>query len=368
MTPIVREVRVGTTSLPLPEPLRIGPMLIREREYAAVEVETDDGRIGSAYCLTRGAPVAACVERLVAPLVIGRLVEPVELWEECSRATVAIGRSGLVVRALGLVDIALWDLAAQQAGAPLWRHLGGSAQTPPRVPTMMVAAYPDTGRSPESLAEDVVRYASEGYPLLKLARDAESDLMRRLLERAADGLPPTARLVVDAGFGWRTAEEALAELPRWNAPPLAWLEDPLVPEDAEGCAAIRRACPHPLGVGDEVTHIATYRALLAAGAIDVLRLDLVAVGGITPARHVLALAADHDLPVSLHVYPEVSTHVAAAHPGVIAETFDPHVAGGNPYDPAHLLGAGGAELEAGALLPTDAPGLGFRLAAERFWG
>ena len=212
MTPIVREVRVGTTSLPLPEPLRIGPMLIREREYAAVEVETDDGRIGSAYCLTRGAPVAACVERLVAPLVIGRLVEPVELWEECSRATVAIGRSGLVVRALGLVDIALWDLAAQQAGVPLWRHLGGSAQTPPRVPTMMVAAYPDTGRSPESLAEDVVRYASEGYPLLKLARDAESDRMRRLLERAADGLPPTARLVVDAGFGWRTAEEALAEL------------------------------------------------------------------------------------------------------------------------------------------------------------
>ena len=36
-------VRVGTATLPLPSPLRLGPMEIREREYAAVEVETDDG-------------------------------------------------------------------------------------------------------------------------------------------------------------------------------------------------------------------------------------------------------------------------------------------------------------------------------------
>ena len=368
MTAIVRDVRVGTTSIPLPEPLRIGPMLIRAREYAAVEVETEDGRVGSAYCLTRDAPVAACVERLVAPVVRAREADPERLWEDCARATVAIGRSGLVVRALGLVDVALWDLAAQRSGIPLWRHLGGPPGPAPRVPTMMVAAYPDAARSPESLAEDVVRYAAEGYPLLKVARDADPERMRLLLRRASDGLPAGAGIVVDAGFGWRSAEEALAELLRWEAPPLAWLEDPLAPEDARGCAAIRRACSHPVGVGDEVTHIATYEALLAAEAIDVLRLDVVAIGGITPARRVLRLAVDRGLPVSLHVYPEVSAHVAAAHPGVMAETFDPHVPGGNPYEPAHLLGVGGAELTAGALLPPDVPGLGFRLDGERFWG
>ena len=36
--------------------------------------------------------------------------------------------------------------------------------------------------------------------------------MRRLLETAAAGLPATARLVVDAGYGWRSSDEALAEL------------------------------------------------------------------------------------------------------------------------------------------------------------
>lgn len=363
MSPRVGAVRVGTATLPLPAPLRLGPMALTEREYAAVEVETDDGLVGKAYCLTRNAPVAACVERLVTPVVTGREADPERRWEECSRATVAIGRTGLVVRAIGLVDIALWDVAAQAAGVPLWRHLGGSD---PVAPLMMVAAYPLADRSPESLAEDVVRYGGAGYPLLKVARDADRGRMRRLLETAASGLPATAQLVVDAGYGWRSGDETLAELPDWGDTPLAWLEDPLVPEDAEGCAAIRRAGGHPIGVGDEVTHIATFRALLDAQALDVLRLDVPAIGGITPARAVQALAAERGVPVSLHVYPEVSVHLAPFAPGTIVETFDPELPDGNPLDPAHLLCSGGPSFREGTAVAPEGPGLGFELDWARF--
>ena len=72
-----------------------------------------------------------------------------------------------------------------------------------------------------------------------------------------------------------------------------------------------------------------------------LRLDVLAIGGITPARHVQALAAERGVPVSFHIYPEVSVHLAAGEPGGIVETFDPDVPGGNPLDPAHLLYSGG---------------------------
>jgi L-alanine-DL-glutamate epimerase-like enolase superfamily enzyme len=362
MTQRVREVRVGTATLPLPAPLRLGPLVHTVREYAAVEVETEDGLVGKASCLSRNGPVAACVERLVAPVVTGREADPERRWEDCSRATVTIGRTGLVVRAIGLVDIALWDIAAQEAGVPLWRHLGG---TDPAAPLMMVAAYPLADRSPESLAEDVIRYAADGYTLLKIARDADPTRMRCLLETAAAGLPPAARLVVDGGYGWRSSDEALAELPDWGGTPLAWLEDPLVPEDAEGCAAIRRGGGHPVGVGDEVSHIATYRALFDAGAIDVLRLDVPAIGGVTPARVVQALALERSVPVSLHIYPEVSVHLAPFAPGTMVETFDP-VPGGNPLDPAHLLYDGGPALRGGTAIAPDEPGLGFELDWERF--
>jgi L-alanine-DL-glutamate epimerase-like enolase superfamily enzyme len=338
-------------------------MEIREREYAGVQVETDDGLVGTAYCLTRNAPVAACVERLVSPVVIGREVDPERLWEECSRATVAIGRTGLVVRAIGLVDIALWDIAAQAAGVPLWRRLGG---TDPAVPVMMVTAYPLADRTPESLAEDVIRYGAAGYPLLKVARDPDSSRMRRLLETAAAGLPRDARLVVDAGYGWRSSAEALAELPDWGGTPLAWLEDPLVPEDAAGCAAIRREGGYPVGVGDEVTHIATFRALLDADAIDVLRIDVPALGGITPARRVQALGAEHGVGVSFHIYPEVSVQLAALQPGSIVETFDPEVPGGNPLDPAHTFCNGGPAYRRGTAVAPETAGLGFALDWVRF--
>ncbi len=363
MTARISVVRVGTATLPLPSPLRLGAMEIREREYAAVEVETDDGHVGKAYCLTRNAPVAACVERLIAPVVVGRAADAEALWDACSRATAAAGRTGLVVKALGLVDVALWDIAAQIVGVPLWRHLGA---TTPTAPAMLVAAYPVADRSPESLAADVIRYGNAGYELLKIARDPEPARMRSLLETAAEGLPDGARLVVDAGFGWRSSDEALAEIARWGDTPLAWLEDPLVPEDAEGCAAIRRNGPYPVGVGDEVSHIGTFRALLDAQALDVLRLDVLAIGGVTPARRVQELAAGAELPVSFHVYPEVSVHLAAGAPGSLVETFDPDLPEGNPLDPAHRLSTGGPVLAAGLATAPDAPGLGFELDWDLF--
>jgi L-alanine-DL-glutamate epimerase-like enolase superfamily enzyme len=340
-------------------------MEIREREYAAVEVETDDGIVGKAYCLTRSAPVAACVERLIAPVVVGRHADPEALWDDSSRATVAVGRTGLVVRALGLVDVALWDIAAQVAGVPLWQELGAPTST---APVMMVAAYPTADRTPESLADDVSRYARAGYGLLKIARDPAPARMRRLLESAAADLPEGARLVVDGGFGWRSSDEALAEIALWGDTPLAWLEDPLVPEDAEGCAAIRRAGPYPVGVGDEVSHLGTFRALLDAEALDVLRLDVLAIGGVTPSRRAQALAAEHDVPVSFHVYPEVSIHLAAGRPGSLVETFDPALPDGNPLDPAHRLSTGGPVLGAGLATAPDTPGLGFELDWDLFHG
>ena len=356
----IRSVTTGTATLPLPAPLRLGPMEIREREYAAVRVETEEGIVGKAYCLTRNAPVAACVDRLITPHLLGRDAADIEArWDDSYRANVFVGRTGLVIRALGLTDVALWDIAAQTAGQPLWRHLGGED---PSVPVMMVAAYPVAGREPESLAADVVRYAREGYGLLKVARSADAGRMRRLLEAAGAGLPEGAAIVVDAGFGWRTAGEALAELSLWGETPrLAWLEDPLVPEDAAGCAAIRRGGPHPVGVGDEVTDPGTYRALLDAGALDVLRLDVIAIGGVTAARRVQALAAERAVPVSFHVYPEVSVHLAATRPGTTVETFDQDHPGGNPLDPAHRLRTGRLSIASGRAIAPETPGLGFDL-------
>ncbi|CAH0208583.1 L-talarate/galactarate dehydratase [Microbacterium oxydans] len=348
MTEIAR-IETATVQLPLPAPLRLGAMTVTRREYTAVRVTDADGVSGIAYCLSREAPMSAIVERLVAGHAIGADADdPASTWERMLRGSAIVGRVGLVRRAIGLVDIALWDIAARRAGVPLWRMLGtGDA---PR-DAMLVAAYPSAPRSPREVADEVLGQAT-GWSQVKISRMPEPAYMRELLGLLRDELPAETGLVVDVGFGWRDAEEALAEIAQWGDPRLAWLEDPLLPEDAEGCARIRRESGLRVSVGDEVTDPAVLQALAEHEAVDVLRLDVVAIGGVTPAREVIAWASERGVPVSGHVYPEVTAHL-----GIGVETF---ARGANPYDPAPSFIVGGPSFE-GLVRPTDAVGLGFTL-------
>lgn len=353
MTTVAR-IDTATAVLPLPEPLQLGAMTVTRREYTAVRVTADDGTQGYAYCLSREAPMAEIVQRLVAGHALGAdTSDPVAVWDRMLRGSAIVGRVGLVRRAIGLVDIALWDVAARRADMPLWQMLGtGDA---PR-DAMLVAAYPTPGRTPRQVADEVLAQAS-GWGQVKISRLADPAYMRELIALLNAELPASTGLVVDVGFGWPDAETAIEEIRQWGAPRLAWLEDPLLPEDAAGVARIREATGLPVSVGDEVTDPAVLRALVETGGVDVLRLDVVAIGGITPAREMLAWADARGVPVSGHVYPEVTAHLT-----MDVETF---ARGRNPYDPAPSFIVGGPTFD-GRAQPTDAPGLGFTLDSTVF--
>lgn len=345
----IARIDTATVVLPLPAPLQLGAMTVTRREYTAVRVTAGDGTTGVAYCLSREAPMAEIVERLVAPHAVGvDADDPATAWDRMLRGSAIVGRVGLVRRAIGLVDIALWDIAARRAGVPLWRLLDtGDA---PR-DAMLVAAYPSPGRTPRAVADEVLAQAP-GWSQVKISRIPDPAYMRELLAILNAELPAETGLVVDVGFGWPDAGAALAELAQWGSPRLAWLEDPLLPEDAEGVARIRRGSGLPVAVGDEVTDPAVLQALVEVGGVEALRLDVVAIGGITPARELIAWAAERGVPVSGHVYPEVTAHL-----GIQVETF---ARGVNPYDPAPSFVTGGPRFD-GTVTPSDVPGLGFGL-------
>src|SRR5205823_6941497 len=96
--------------------------------------------------------------------------------------------------------------------------------------------------------------------------------------------------------------------------------------------------------------------LIELDVLDVMRVDVTAIGGFTGALRLLGRAAVAGIPVSFHVYPEAHVHLAAATAErAIVETFDPE---DNPFDPASRLYAGGPKLEAGFAVASEAPGLG----------
>lgn len=350
----IARIDTATAVLPLPAPLQLGAMTVTRREYTAMRVTADDGTQGVAYCLSREAPMAEIVERLIAGHALGQDADdPAAAWERMLRGSAIVGRVGLVRRAIGLVDIALWDIAARRAGQPLWRLLGTGDE--PR-DSMLVAAYPTPSRSPREVADEVIAQA-DGWTSVKISRLPDPTYMRELIGMLNTELPASTGLVVDVGFGWVSADVAIAEVSQWGDARLVWLEDPLLPEDAAGVARIRAETGLPVSVGDEVTDPAVLKALVEVGGVDVLRLDVVAIGGVTPAREMIRWAASRGVPVSGHVYPEVTAHL-----GIGVETFGRGV---NPYDPAPSFIVDGPRFE-GRVRPSDAPGLGFSLDPSVF--
>jgi D-arabinonate dehydratase len=357
--PIVA-VDAMTAHFPLPAPLLIGDLNITAREYAFVQIRTAAGYVGKGYVLSHGAPLDTIINSLFRPVLLNK--DPalvVSLWEECYRATIAAGRVGLVMRALSLVDTALWDIKAQRAGAPLWQLLGGYRA---ELPVMMVAGYLTADRGPDEISEELVRYAEAGYTMLKIARSLDNTSMRRLLGLLLEALPTTCSIVVDGLWGWRSVAEVERDLARWEVVPgfghrFAWLEDPFPPENVQLYRALSQAIPVPVGVGDDLTDSHAMRSLISDGGASVARVDALAIGGVTAGLRLMHLADINGVAISPHVCPEVHVHLGAALPGCVAvEMFDP---AGNNLDVSYRFVTGGPKVSQGTVHAPTTPGLGF---------
>jgi L-alanine-DL-glutamate epimerase-like enolase superfamily enzyme len=111
-------------------------------------------------------------------------------------------------------------------------------------------------------------------------------------------------------------DEAVGVVDQWSAYHPAWVEDPFAASEVGMISALRGACGAPIGAGDAMTGLGTLLALLAADALDVVRLDITQIGGIGPFQAAMAFASQYGRPVSPHIYPEVHQHLAFARPGV----------------------------------------------------
>lgn len=174
------------------------------------------------------------------------------------------------------LDCALWDLAAQRAGEPVWRLAG---LPPPRpVPTAWTVSLAD----PADMAGEALRARRRGHALIKakLAGDA-ADVARMAAIRAA---APGAALIADANESWRpnaivAAAAALAELG------VELIEQPLPHGSDAALAAIRAAVPL---CADESCHTAADLPLVAS-RYQAVNVKLDKAGGLTAA---LALARE----------------------------------------------------------------------------
>lgn len=359
MTPDrIEGVECLTVSLPLARPLWASGLRITHREYLAVRILTAAGRCGVAFHKSRGLHLNRIVERNLAPHLIGRDPWTVErLWYEMYQATLLSGRTGAVMRALGTLDIALWDLRAQMAGVPLHRLLGGFRD---RCRVLLVSGYYEEDPNETApMVEDLAHHARLGFDFFKIAAgmlDAGAD--GRRIAAAREAIGPAAELVVDVNWVWEDLKEALRTARRWEGHRLRWIEEPFPPGSTAKRRAFARRSPVALALGDEQSGVALFHDLIATRSVDVVRVDTPVLGGITPTLRVIAMADAAGLPVSPHIYPEINVHLAAAYRNVLAvETFSTR---SDLYQIDRFI-TPGLDFDGGSVAAPKLPGLGFQL-------
>jgi L-alanine-DL-glutamate epimerase-like enolase superfamily enzyme len=259
---------------------------------------------------------AAIVTDVLAGVVVGRRIADVPAAAEAmARALRNIGRAGAGAMALSAVDIALWDLKARVLGVPLARLLGQVREDVPVYGSGGFTTY-DEQQTRDQLAGWV---HDDGIPRVKI-KIAESrgtqerrDLRRVALARQVIG--PGAELYVDANGGYGPGQ-AIRVADRMAEYGVTWLEEPVSSQDPAGLAAVRRQVLPDFAAGEYSWTLADSAALIGAGAVDCLQLDVTRCGGITEFLRGAALAAAHSLEVSAHCAPALHAHVGAAVPNL----------------------------------------------------
>lgn len=208
------------------------------------------------------------------------------------------------------LQIALWDLAAQQADLPLSDYLGGSRHSVPAY-----ASGLDFHMSDAEFEAFFASAAALGFPAFKIKvghPDAERDLHRLELLRKVVG--PKAGVMIDANEAWSVKEAATRlSLFKQAGHDLIWVEDPILRTDFAGLQALSAACPWTLINSGEYLDVAGRARLLMARATDIINVH----GRITEVMHIGWLAAELGIPVALgNTNLEIGVHAACALPEV----------------------------------------------------
>lgn len=268
-----------------------------------LKVETDEGISGWGEPVVEGR--ARTVEAAVHELgdyLVGRDPSRInDLWQTLYRG--GFYRGGpVLMSAIAGIDQALWDIKGKALGVPVYQLLGGLVRD--RMKTYRWVG----GDRPAELVEQIRGYLAQGFDTFKFNGTEEMRLVDS--PRAIDAALAKVAAVREA-FGDRVdfgvdfhgrvgapmARVLLRELEPYK--PL-FVEEPVLPEQAEYYPRLAAASAIPLAAGERMYSRFEFKRVLEAGGLSILQPDLSHAGGITECLKIAAMAEAYDVALAPH--------------------------------------------------------------------
>jgi D-galactarolactone cycloisomerase len=315
----MRITRLEPIILRWPEPNDFG----HDRMTVLLRVDTDSGISGWGEAIAMWPEACTATVAILAdgfaPLLAGR--NPLEIqacWDAMKAHTWWYGEGGIAALAISAVDMALWDIAAKDAGLPLCDFLGGRVHEALPACASLHVNHPtidDSVTAIKGYIDGGFRSAKLGLGkrgLSKAGRDPDYDVA--LVKALREALGEAPGIMVDAGNGTKwTVETAIDTTLRMEPFNIAWMEEPLHPSDIAGHQAFKAAVHTRLAAGERAWNLAGYQRFLDSGAVDVYGMDPARIEGITGFRRTAEAVEKAGKIVNAHAWSTAVLTAASLH-------------------------------------------------------
>lgn len=350
----ISDIKIYTLKIPLIKEFKTSLRTVKTAVETIIKIETDKGNCG----FGEAAPTAVItgdtnqsiqgvIKNYIRPKLIGEEIENIEKLHYLIEGAAVNNYS-----AKAAVEMAVYDLFAQNYGAPLYKLLGGYRD-------LLTSDLSISINSPAEMEKDAVEAKEKGYKVLKLkvGNDLDTDLERVRAVRNAVGDQIKIRL--DANQGWKAKEAvSIIKLMEKEDLKIELIEQPVKAANFEGLKYVRDYVVTPIMADESLFSAEDCVRLLKMEACDLINIKLMKAGGIYNALKINSIAEAFGIEVMLGSMLEAklsvtaAAHLAAAKKNITRLDLDaPLYLAEDPVE-------GGIKIDGPKISFTEADGLG----------
>ncbi|MBI2305855.1 MAG: mandelate racemase [Rhodocyclales bacterium] len=309
-TPNIERLSVRTVRVPLPQAHQTAGGTVTESPLILTDIHCDDGSVGHSIVFAYNAfalkPIADLLRNLDS-LLVDAPASPLEIERRLNARFRLLGTQGLVGIALSAIDMALWDALARRRQTSLVALLGG---VPRPIPAYGAVGY-DGEKASAMAAEKWAERKFRGVKLKIGYPTVEEDVAVIRAVRAATG--NGLAIMVDYNQ-CLTPAQAAQRLRALDEEGITWVEEPTLAHDFAGHAHIAREAKTPIQCGENWWGTLDLQHAIDAQASDFMMPDVMKIGGVSGWMRAAAMAQARGIPLSNHLWPEISAQLLCATP------------------------------------------------------
>jgi L-alanine-DL-glutamate epimerase-like enolase superfamily enzyme len=357
---------------------------IRVKEFGSiiwVQVHTNKGHVGLGETWYAPAVVESAVHDLFSPILVGRDPLAIEKhWYDMFRLNDHFGYGGAETRAISAIDTALWDIAGQVTGQPIYNLLGGACRDRIRIyntcgsygniqdgrlvfedPVRLAKSLLDSGITAMKCSPtDFLAEESQGQYLSSHDLDRALEPVRKIREAVGDSIA-----IANDGHARWNLTNAIRIAQAMEPLDMLWQEELLSTLNVDSHLRLAQNTKTPICVAERLISRYQYREFIEKGAAEIVMPDLIWTGGISETKKIAILASTYQLPVCPHDATGPVNVFACAHicmnipNAMLMETVRAYYQGwyGRFVEP-------NLKIENGYLHAPEGPGLGTKLRAD----